>query len=229
MATATMVRADKHNALDRAMFEALHAAIDRLKAEPGVRAVVLRGDGPSFCSGLRGPGPALAPRLPEVDIRRIGWRLIPLVGDGPAARAGLRQRRDLLRAGPLSLGTPDPCHALGGHHHRRRSRQPGARPDRDRPRDADGHQRRRPRQATPSTSSVPAKGDHPRRRHHHARGARVNEPSAPSPTSRSSSAPGSSAQDLRAERRDRAVRSRRREPRSSGKLHRHQRVRQARR
>ena len=40
VATATMVRADKHNALDRAMFEALHGAIDRLKAEPGVRAVV---------------------------------------------------------------------------------------------------------------------------------------------------------------------------------------------
>ena len=52
VATATMVRADKHNALDRGMFDALHAAIDRLKAEPGVRCVVLRGDGPSFCSGL---------------------------------------------------------------------------------------------------------------------------------------------------------------------------------
>ncbi len=52
VATATMVRADKHNALDRAMFEALHAAIDRLKVEPGVRAVVLCGEGKSFCSGL---------------------------------------------------------------------------------------------------------------------------------------------------------------------------------
>jgi len=52
VATATMVRTDKHNALDRAMFEALHGAIDRLKDEPGVRCVVLRGDGPSFCSGL---------------------------------------------------------------------------------------------------------------------------------------------------------------------------------
>jgi enoyl-CoA hydratase/carnithine racemase len=52
VATATMARADKHNALDRAMFDALHAAVDRLTAEPGVRAVVLRGDGPSFCSGL---------------------------------------------------------------------------------------------------------------------------------------------------------------------------------
>jgi enoyl-CoA hydratase/carnithine racemase len=52
VATATMVRTDKHNALDRGMFDALHGAIDRLKAEPGVRCVVLRGDGPSFCSGL---------------------------------------------------------------------------------------------------------------------------------------------------------------------------------
>ncbi|MGI8846086.1 MAG: enoyl-CoA hydratase-related protein, partial [Thermoleophilaceae bacterium] len=52
VATATMVRADKHNALDRAMFEALHAAIDRLKVEPSVRAVVLCGEGKSFCSGL---------------------------------------------------------------------------------------------------------------------------------------------------------------------------------
>jgi enoyl-CoA hydratase/carnithine racemase len=52
VATATMVRADKHNALDRAMFDALHATIDRLATEPGVRCVVLRGEGPSFCSGL---------------------------------------------------------------------------------------------------------------------------------------------------------------------------------
>jgi enoyl-CoA hydratase/carnithine racemase len=52
VATATMVRADKHNALDRAMFDALHSAVDRLKDEPGVRAVVLQGEGPSFCSGL---------------------------------------------------------------------------------------------------------------------------------------------------------------------------------
>jgi enoyl-CoA hydratase/carnithine racemase len=52
VATATMVRSDKHNALDRAMFDALHGAIDRLAAEPGVRCVVLRGEGPSFCSGL---------------------------------------------------------------------------------------------------------------------------------------------------------------------------------
>jgi enoyl-CoA hydratase/carnithine racemase len=52
VATVTLVRADKHNALDRAMFEAIIAAAERLAGEPGVRAVVLHGNGPSFCSGL---------------------------------------------------------------------------------------------------------------------------------------------------------------------------------
>jgi enoyl-CoA hydratase/carnithine racemase len=52
VATVTLVRADKHNALDRAMFEAIIAAAERLAGEPRVRAVVLHGNGPSFCSGL---------------------------------------------------------------------------------------------------------------------------------------------------------------------------------
>jgi enoyl-CoA hydratase/carnithine racemase len=52
VATATLVRPDKHNALDRPMFEAIIAAAERLANEPGVRAVVLHGEGPSFCSGL---------------------------------------------------------------------------------------------------------------------------------------------------------------------------------
>lgn len=52
VAVVSMVRADKHNALDIPMFESLIAACERLAGEPGVRAVVLHGDGPSFCSGL---------------------------------------------------------------------------------------------------------------------------------------------------------------------------------
>ena len=52
VATVTLTRADKHNALDVPMFEQIIAAADRLSGEPGVRAVVLHGDGPSFCSGL---------------------------------------------------------------------------------------------------------------------------------------------------------------------------------
>src|SRR3954453_6409609 len=52
VAVVRMVRADKHNALDAGMFEGLQAAYDRLVAEQGVRAVVLCGEGKSFCSGL---------------------------------------------------------------------------------------------------------------------------------------------------------------------------------
>jgi enoyl-CoA hydratase/carnithine racemase len=52
VATVTLTRPEKHNALDVAMFEAITAAAERVGREPGVRAVVLHGEGPSFCSGL---------------------------------------------------------------------------------------------------------------------------------------------------------------------------------
>lgn len=52
VAVVTLTRADKHNALDVPMFEQIIAASARLAAELGVRAVVLHGEGPSFCSGL---------------------------------------------------------------------------------------------------------------------------------------------------------------------------------
>jgi enoyl-CoA hydratase/carnithine racemase len=52
VATVTLTRPDKHNALDGAMFEAILAAAEEVGSTPGVRAVVLHGEGPSFCSGL---------------------------------------------------------------------------------------------------------------------------------------------------------------------------------
>jgi enoyl-CoA hydratase/carnithine racemase len=52
VADVRMVRADKRNALDNAMFSALAEAGEQLKTEPGVRAVVLSGEGSSFCAGL---------------------------------------------------------------------------------------------------------------------------------------------------------------------------------
>lgn len=47
-----MVRSDKHNALDQAMFEGLMNAAAQLAENNSVRAVVLHGEGKSFCSGL---------------------------------------------------------------------------------------------------------------------------------------------------------------------------------
>ncbi len=52
VADVRLVRVDKMNALDDAMFEALVKTGERLKTEPGVRAVVLSGAGRAFCAGL---------------------------------------------------------------------------------------------------------------------------------------------------------------------------------
>ena len=52
VADVRMTRPDKMNALDPAMFEALAATGERLKTEPRLRAVVLSGEGRSFCAGL---------------------------------------------------------------------------------------------------------------------------------------------------------------------------------
>ena len=52
VADVRLIRADKMNALDNAMFEALIQTGERLKTETGVRAVVLSGEGRSFCAGL---------------------------------------------------------------------------------------------------------------------------------------------------------------------------------
>src|ERR1700730_5164706 len=52
VADVRMVRADKMNALDDAMFTALVETGERLKTEKGLRAVVLSGEGRAFCAGL---------------------------------------------------------------------------------------------------------------------------------------------------------------------------------
>src|SRR3981189_2117217 len=52
VADVRLVRADKMNALDAAMFEALVATIDRLGHQKGLRAVVLSGEGRACCAGL---------------------------------------------------------------------------------------------------------------------------------------------------------------------------------
>ena len=52
VADVRLNRPEKRNALDIAMFASLITAGERLKSEPGVRAVVLSGEGPDFCAGL---------------------------------------------------------------------------------------------------------------------------------------------------------------------------------
>ncbi|MBY8822381.1 crotonase/enoyl-CoA hydratase family protein [Sphingomonas colocasiae] len=52
VADVRLTRADKMNALDPAMLQGIAAAIDTLGATPGLRAVVLSGEGRGFCAGL---------------------------------------------------------------------------------------------------------------------------------------------------------------------------------
>lgn len=52
IADVRLARADKMNALDPAMFDAIIDAIAQLEATAGLRAVVLSGEGRAFCAGL---------------------------------------------------------------------------------------------------------------------------------------------------------------------------------
>jgi len=52
IAHVTLTRADKMNALDPAMFEAICSAIDELNTLDDLRAVVVSGEGRGFCAGL---------------------------------------------------------------------------------------------------------------------------------------------------------------------------------
>jgi enoyl-CoA hydratase/carnithine racemase len=52
IATITLNRPDKRNALTPAMIHELCDAVARLRDDPVVRVVVIRGNGPAFCAGL---------------------------------------------------------------------------------------------------------------------------------------------------------------------------------
>ncbi len=99
VAVVVLTRPEKHNALDRAMFDAIDAATIEIRelAEAGeINAVVLRGEGKSFCSGLDvaailGGGAdfstatsALLQKNDEADIanlvQRVGyaWKAVPV-------------------------------------------------------------------------------------------------------------------------------------------------------
>jgi enoyl-CoA hydratase/carnithine racemase len=78
IADVRLVRADKMNALDAAMFDALVAATERLSGEKAVRVVVLSGEGRAFCAGL--DMGRFAP--PEAAQRGNGRRDLPIAPMG---------------------------------------------------------------------------------------------------------------------------------------------------
>jgi enoyl-CoA hydratase/carnithine racemase len=87
IADVRLTRPDKRNALDPAMMEQITAAGEQVKAMPGARAVVLSGEGASFCAGLdlgsmrslAGDGPRRDARavseIPEGEITHRGQKM----------------------------------------------------------------------------------------------------------------------------------------------------------
>jgi 2-(1,2-epoxy-1,2-dihydrophenyl)acetyl-CoA isomerase len=52
VATIDLARPDKRNAISAQMFSELGDAAEAAASDPGIRAVLVRGDGPSFCAGI---------------------------------------------------------------------------------------------------------------------------------------------------------------------------------
>lgn len=52
VATVALNRADKHNGVDWLMLKAVRKAQQQLAQHPALRAIILKGEGPSFCAGL---------------------------------------------------------------------------------------------------------------------------------------------------------------------------------
>ncbi len=96
VADVRLTRADKHNALDYEMFTALDAALDELRSTPGLRCVVLSGEGPSFCSGL--DFPSFMEQGLDVGEVLFGHR------DGDAANFAQRVTYDWLRLAVPVIG-----------------------------------------------------------------------------------------------------------------------------
>ena len=81
VAVLTLARAEKHNALSAQMLEELTQAAHRLGADDTVRAVVLTGEGKSFCAG-----------------GDLGWMRDQINADAETRRTGARALASMLEA-----------------------------------------------------------------------------------------------------------------------------------
>jgi len=109
VADVRLNRPDKRNALDPAMFAAIAEAGERLKTEDGLRAVVLSGEGASFCAGLDfGSFQAMAGDGGSSDVGSIGR-----VAEGQITHLG-QQACWVWQEVPVPVIAAVHGHALGG-------------------------------------------------------------------------------------------------------------------
>ena len=117
VATVTLNRPDKRNAMSGALLQGLRARFDDLDADPGVRVVVVRGAGSAFCAGmdLREMGERRGDADPENGVTEVLQRVehsrhptIAMVhGDAIAGGCELALHCDLrIAAEPARLGMP---------------------------------------------------------------------------------------------------------------------------
>lgn len=111
-------RPDKRNALSIALMRSLCEAIDGLSADPAVRVIVVRGEGPAFCAGLdlvEGTDPSRAHESAELVARMLlsiaeSPKVVIAAAHGAAVAggAGVLMACDLaVAAGDLRMGFPE--------------------------------------------------------------------------------------------------------------------------
>lgn len=81
VATLSLARPEKHNALSQALIDDLSAAAAKIAADASIRVVILTGQGPSFCAG-----------------GDLGWMQDQMAGDATMRRAAARSLAQMLGA-----------------------------------------------------------------------------------------------------------------------------------
>src|SRR5215468_6941886 len=89
VATITMNRPDRRNAMNRAMLQGLVEHMEALDENPDVRVVVIRGEGPAFCSGM--------------DLREMRQRQDDPKGDPESCVTQVLQRVERLRHPTIAM------------------------------------------------------------------------------------------------------------------------------
>jgi enoyl-CoA hydratase/carnithine racemase len=117
VANVKLARPERLNALDDAQFGAIADAIARLEAMPGVRCVVLSGEGQGFCAGLDlsmfagGALPDLMPRTHGIANRmqRIawGWRTLPVPVIAAVHGVALGGGFQIMMGADIRIAAPD--------------------------------------------------------------------------------------------------------------------------